>query len=62
MFISIKILKHVYRENMNIKRNALSEREYSIYKFTNHFHDLRISAWHSQNELLIVTLILEVIK
>ena len=37
MTTSIKILKQVYRQNMNIKSNALSERKYSIYKFTNHF-------------------------
>ena len=28
---------------MIIKLNALSERKYSIYKFTNHFYDFRIS-------------------
>ena len=28
---------------MNIKLNALSERKYSINKFTNHFYDFRIS-------------------
>ena len=41
MNTSIKILKHEYGENTNIKLNALSERKYSIYKFTNHFYDLK---------------------
>ena len=44
MNTSIKFLKHVYRENTNINLDALSERKYSIYKFTNYFYDFRISA------------------
>ena len=58
----VLIRKLLLRENTDIKLDALSERKYSIYKFTNHFYDFRICAWHSQDKLLIVTLILEVIK
>ena len=41
---SIKILTDVYRIKLNINLYGHFERKYSIYKFTNHFNDFKISA------------------